>query len=380
MPPRPRTPADGQLPTTLNALLNQAETAYAAGKFALVARHGQAILQRDPHHPGALHLLGRMAIDTGAFEIAEGLLQRAAKARPRATAIRVDLGRALQAGAKSEAAILVLQQAIAAEPRNIAGLAALADAQLDTGHADDALATFRRILRIKPDHALAAHMVAGLEGGADGEATRAYAATLFDSYVRTFDEHLTGTLEYRVPEHLLAAIEPLHPERFATAIDIGCGTGLVARAFAGRIDHIDGIDIAPKMVEAARDTGRYRNLAAGDAAVLLRDDPGFAGPYDLALAGDVFVYIGDLDPVFAALAPRLAPGALVAFSVEHIETSGMVLRSTGRFAHSQAYVADLAARYGLGVLHSQPAALRKDRNRPIDGRIMVLQRKEGPTT
>ena len=36
--------------------------------------------------------------------------------------------------------------------------------------------------------------------------------------------------------------------------------------------------------------------------------------YDLAVAADVFVYIGDLAPVFEALDKRLAPGAYFVFS------------------------------------------------------------------
>ena len=45
------------------------------------------------------------------------------------------------------------------------------------------------------------------------------------------------------------------PAFFKRAIDLGCGTGLAATAFAKEVDHFIGIDLSPRMIERARATG-----------------------------------------------------------------------------------------------------------------------------
>jgi len=43
-------------------------------------------------------------------------------------------------------------------------------------------------------------------------------------------------------------------------LDVACGPGLVAMAFAGRVAHVSGIDITRAMVERARELARQKNI------------------------------------------------------------------------------------------------------------------------
>ena len=56
------------------------------------------------------------------------------------------------------------------------------------------------------------------------------------------------------------------------------------------------------MIEQARAKNLYDRLVAADLVEFLHGEPAVSA--DLAVAADVFVYIGDLEPVFAGVCPR----------------------------------------------------------------------------
>jgi len=59
--------------------------------------------------------------------------------------------------------------------------------------------------------------------------------------------------------------------------------------------------------------------------------------------------------------------------VEAHEGEGFVLRTTMRFAHSLAYLRDLARSAGLIELNVRKAAIRKERGQHVEGYVVVLQ-------
>ena len=99
-------------------------------------------------------------------------------------------------------------------------------------------------------------------------------------------------------------------------LDLGCGTGLVGETFkdlaegAGRLD---GIDLAPRMLDVARARGIYHELILGDLESVLFS-PGRS--YDLIVSADTMIYLGDLKPAFTGVAKRLEPGGFYIFACE----------------------------------------------------------------
>ena len=90
----------------------------------------------------------------------------------------------------------------------------------------------------------------------------AYVQALFDQYAPRFEAALVGDLGYRGPALLFKAVLSARaaaekPAFFKRAIDLGCGTGLAARAFARNVDRFIGIDLSPRMIEKSRATGLY---------------------------------------------------------------------------------------------------------------------------
>jgi predicted TPR repeat methyltransferase len=198
-----------------------------------------------------------------------------------------------------------------------------------------------------------------------------YARVLFDRYADEFQDHLVEVLKYSAPQTLLT---PLLTGglRFQRVLDLGCGTGLCAQVLAPHADAIDGVDVAEAMVRRAQASGLYRRVWRADVIEGLRDAGDTA---DLIVAADVFIYVGALDAVFAAVAPRLAPGGVFAFSVEQADPGrALQLRPSLRYAHGRESLEALAAAHGLLVDAVWAAPIRDDQAQPVMGWYLHLRK------
>lgn len=106
------------------------------------------------------------------------------------------------------------------------------------------------------------------------------------------------------------AFSPLFERGRGPVLDVGCGTGELALAFAARGLDVLGIDIAPRAIERARDKARARRVAATfevwDALELARLGRTFSTVVDSA----VFHVFDDAERTryVAALRSALVPG------------------------------------------------------------------------
>lgn len=216
---------------------------------------------------------------------------------------------------------------------------------------------------------------ADTQPNAPPSAPRHYVEALFDSYAEGFDEHLVGKLGYRTPwlisELLLGEAQPT--KRWRSGLDLGCGTGLMGPLLAPHCEAIDGIDLSTLMLQKAQALGCYRHLVHGDIAEHLRATE---HRHDLVVAADVFVYIGDLRPVFAGVARVLEAGGLFAFSVEEAADAvpHFELRASSRYAHAERYLLALTVEHGFTIGRQARTTLRHEQRRPIGGLLMVLAR------
>ena len=275
------------------------------------------------------------------------------------------------------AAAEVLEQALELAPEWAAAWFALGEARARLGDIEGAGEAFGAALRSDPADAQGAAARLALIGRGDPPASlpAAYVARLFDQYAPRFEAHLTGTLGYCAPALIAEAMSAAAPgRRFASALDIGCGDGLMGEALRDRVDHLTGVDLSPAMIAKARERGGYDALVVGDAMALLRRQP--LATFDLVVAADSLVYIGDLAPLFAAVATALTTDALIAFSVESCGGEGFNLSASMRFAHSRAYVEATARESGLSMLLIGSASIRREAGRDAPGLICVFERTE----
>ncbi len=285
---------------------------------------------------------------------------------------RLELARGYAADGDPTAAIDLARQALELAPGFAAGWTLLGDWLAEAGDRDGARAVFERALGLDPaDVAGAGLRRDRLDGRTPAGAPPAHVARLFDDYAGRFDAHLVGALGYRAPEEIIAALDAVAPgRRFAHALDLGCGTGLMGAAVRARVERLEGVDLSAAMVAAARAKGLYDALDVGEMVDWL----GPRGGADMALAADVLVYVGDLDPLAAALARALVPGGLFAFTVQRHDGEGVRLGADLRFAHAPAHLDQLALTHGFAVEAARDVSTRRDAGRDVPGRLAIWRR------
>jgi len=288
---------------------------------------------------------------------------------------RFEFARDLQLGGDLPAAADLLEQAIELAPNFATAWFTLGEIRQELGDNEKAVAAFRKARDADPEdrHGAAVRL---MRLGAEELSVmpRGYVQTLFDQYAPRFEDALLGDLDYRAPQLLFKAVVAVRvaarkPAFFKRAIDLGCGTGLGAAAFAKEVDHFIGIDLSPGMVEEARATGLYEELEVDDMVAGLSSKAEASA--DLVLAADAFVYVPQLAPALTQVQRVLAPGGLVAFTVETHDGDGVVIGAGLRYAHAAEYLRKTIAGVGLKLVHLQQASPRTEDNEPVRGLVVV---------
>ena len=286
---------------------------------------------------------------------------------------RYDYARAAAAEGDHAAAADLLRQTLEIVPQWAPAWFALGEAHVALREPDAAVQAFTQALAHDPADSQGAGLHLARLGAMapPAQPPQAYVRDLFDQYAARFETHLVKDLGYRAPAVLRAAIvQAGGARRFAHALDLGCGTGLMAREMAGLCERIDGVDLAPAMAAKARASGLYAQVDAADLLDWLRSRA--HAQADLVLAADVFVYCGDLEPIFAAVAHAAERGALFAFTLQKAQGEDYVLGEDLRYAHAPSYVMRLAAAQGFGVAACEDVSVRQDRGQPVQGLSVVL--------
>jgi predicted TPR repeat methyltransferase len=295
---------------------------------------------------------------------------------------RYERAKAYAAEGDFSAADDLLTQALERAPDFASAWFALGETRAQSGNREGAVAAFRAALTADPAdrHGAALHLARLGEADPSVAMTPAYVRSLFDQYAGHFDAALAG-LAYRGPALLrdalrAAAATRRRPFRFTHAVDLGCGTGLVAEALREDCDAIVGVDLSPAMVAAARSRGVYAEVAVGDMVAFITSQA--AGACDLVVAGDAFVYLADLAPICRAVARALARDGLFAFTVETHDGTGVVLGEKLRYAHGADHVRTALAAAELDLLVLDPASIRTEKGVPVPGLVVVAGRSPSP--
>ena len=98
--------------------------------------------------------------------------------------------------------------------------------------------------------------------------------------------------------------------------------------------------------------------------------------FDLIAACDTLIYFGDLQQVIVPAARMLHPGGRLAFTVERGETIPFQLTDSGRYAHSETHIRDVARLAGLRVAALTDGLLRYEYGDPVTGLVTVLRKDQ----
>jgi predicted TPR repeat methyltransferase len=393
-------------PDYAEALNNRGSALQDLNRPAEALASFEKALAINPRDPAALNNRGNVLTTLARYRDAVSDFDKAIALQPDSACAFSNKANCLYLWGQHEEALASYDKVLALEPES-------ADACLGRGNIfnyrlrrpADALAAYDKALTIKPDlaeawlgrgealeslqrpqEAIAAYRQA-LASGSQAEviqfalgvlgaeaapviAPKQYVTKLFDDYAGNFDDHLVGKLKYRTPASLSDAVARFAPSGNLDILDLGCGTGLAGTRFRPLARSLTGVDLSAKMLEAARQRQIYDNLVCSDLIEFLQAQ---GRNFDLAVAADVFVYLGDLSAVFRGVRGALREGGIFGFSVEASEDQDFVLRGTRRYAHSMTYIRRLAEDHGFVLESIEPHVIRQQGGIDVAGHLAVLR-------
>ena len=297
--------------------------------------------------------------------------KKALAIKPDYAEVNYNLGNALNDLGKLDDAVKSYEKALAIKPDYAEAHNNLGNVLKDLGQLDDAVKSYERALAIKPDYLVPQHMINALTGNTSTEPPKEYVKNLFDDYAEGFDDSLIKQLGYKLPflmKELILKLDPLR-NKFEKVIDLGCGTGLTGIELRDISNNLTGIDISSNMVAKTRELDVYDCLIEGDVVDILSSSK---EKYDLFIALDVFIYIGELTKMFKTVRQCCNKNALFIFSIEAQEEDGYSLLKSARYSHSESYILKTAS-VAFKVIYSQEVNLRKEKEVWIKGKIFIMQ-------
>ena len=328
-------------------------------------------IELQPALADAHNNLGVAYREQGLPEQALSCFEQAVHYAPDSLAAMLNYGTALLKCQRIAEAIEICRRTHERHPESADALYVLGISLDQAGQSEEALRHLTEAVRLRPDaDDWRFHLVACEGSVSPAAAPAAYVTWLFDAYAARFDDHLVGKLNYRTPQHLWNAVQKLSRGPFEKGVDLGCGTGLCGEHFRSTVGSLIGVDLSSEMVAAARRRSVYDDVHVSDIVTFLTDSQ---SEYDLILAADVFVYIGDLSDTFLRVSTALRPAGLFVFSVESNSGDTWKLGPTRRYSHGLPYLQQLAAIHGFEEKSVTSVVLRTDGGRDVCGWVVVLE-------
>jgi 2-polyprenyl-6-hydroxyphenyl methylase/3-demethylubiquinone-9 3-methyltransferase len=114
-----------------------------------------------------------------------------------------------------------------------------------------------------------------------------------------------------IDQHWQADEHGFKPLAGKTALDVGCGAGLLAEPLARLGAKVTAVDAAPELIEVAKDHAAGQGLAIDYRAVGVET---VEGRFDLVTSMEVIEHVADPQDFIDCLAQRLAEGGLLILS------------------------------------------------------------------
>lgn len=325
----------------------------------------------DPNAYEYAYNLGFAWLQLGRFDDAERIYRDALSLSPQRADAHQNLAWALQRQGKRQEAVESWRRALAIDPNRFELYESIATALYALEDHDGAIQAYRDWQAADPCSAGPSHMIAALEGTEVPErASDDYVKFLFDRFAETFNDSLEQ-LDYRAPEHVVEVVRRRFVGRLpAEILDAGCGTGWCGALLRSDKTMLVGVDLSSRMVERARATGVYDELAVSELTRYLEST---SQKFDLIVSSDTVNYFGDLERLFLAASRICRPDGGVVFTVEEPPEGSdrpYSLQPHGRYCHRMNYVEDALAAAGFSAIEFEEVVLRSEAGSDVLGRVV----------
>lgn len=325
-----------QFPTYTNARQLQAVYALTAGETGKARRHYEALLSMTPYDPDVSYNLAVIA----------------------------------EAEDRMDEALNYYLATLRIDSESVESHINIANCYLRIDEEDNAVSHLQAAAMLDPDHKAVRYRLAALTGKATAQrAPEDYVENLFDHYAKSYEDNMRDDLDYQVPEIFMQILdEQVQAARYGRVLDLGCGTGLCGYAVKPYSDSLTGVDLSSGMLMLAEQRVEYDDLVQMDieqyCATCDRQ-------YDLIIAGDVFNYLGDLQPILHAMKTLLTRDGVILFSTEK-GTDTFALEKNARFKHATDYVHKCIQKAKLKCRFDSEVTLRTQRGEDVRGNCYLL--------
>lgn len=359
-----------QKPDCDNTLLMLAQANAKEGKFNEAIACCKKAIAISPDDASLYYNLAMAQHGAGLFEEALDSYKHSIKINPKNVHAHNSLGGLFCDLGKTNQALKSFKTALDLEPSNPVVLENVAVGFYKLGETEKAVDSLTQALEKNPKNLRIKHLLASLKGEQTEAAPDAYVEWVFDGFASNFEDHLIGNLQYKTPK-LMTEIIKQHQtsEQLRSVLDLGCGTGLTGVELQNMCQSIVGIDLSKKMLEVAKQKKLYDELIHASIEDYLANAP---LNFDLFVATDVFVYVGDLSEIFRLIKLRNKTKGRLVFSTEHNETAEVFLEKSGRFSHSKKYIESLCKKFECEILHYSTHNLRKEKDEFITGGLFLI--------
>jgi predicted TPR repeat methyltransferase len=360
-------------PTHFAARFHLACILMQQNKISSAEKHFLIIEENHPHHFETQTNLATCFLKQGALIEAKKHYVNALALSPQDTQVLFNLGVINTQLDNIDNAIQHYQMALQSDPDFFAAHNNLGGLFILKQHPGFALQHFKEALRLQPENKAIQYTVAALSKNQRLlTAPPDYITTLFDAYADHYDAHLLKALDYQVPQLFYAAAKDMVviPTKQWDILDLGCGTGLCGIPFKAAAKTLTGVDLSTKMLAEAAQKNVYDDLVASDLNTFLINQN---AQFDLILAGDVLVYIGDLNTLFKNIHHALRTQGLFIFNAEISDTTEFTMNQSGRFSHRKDYLDKLASEHQFKIIYYKKVITRLQNNQPVYGHVYGLK-------
>lgn len=345
-----------------------------AGRYAEAETLFRQILVAEPDNADAHYGLGLALFAQGNLTDAGYSFRRAIYCRHDFIDAIYNLAKVCYAQENWHEAARLLERSLTLKNPDVLILDALARLYHSRlGQPDKAIDYYRRCLALDPDNADIRYQMEALSGGSTLARMPAEAVTAVYNADAARWDRMVQEQGYDSPRLLQAALEPAPtPQKSLDVLDLGCGTGLCGLHFQTWARSLTGIDLSANMLAQARARAIYTDLIEGDIITAPRQ---FVNRFDLVVASDVLLLLGDLAALAQAVHQAMRPGGRFAFTVDtHEGPEDYRLTPWSVFSHSRSYLQRLAAETGWQIVSMKDVMFPRENRSQVAGLVVVLAR------